>query len=75
MRIVREFQKLAQKKGCTPAQLALAWDIAHGAIPIPGTKSADRLTENFGATELELSDDELCVLRKLVEEAKPRGDR
>lgn len=75
MRIVHEFQKLAEKKGCTPGQLALAWVIAHGAIPIPGTKSADRLTENFGATELELSDDELRELRNLVEEAKPKGNR
>ncbi|KAJ9119530.1 hypothetical protein QFC22_003239 [Naganishia vaughanmartiniae] len=55
MRIVREFQKLAEKKGCTSGQLALAWVIAQGAIPIPGTKSADRLTENFGARNVDLS--------------------
>lgn len=75
MRIVHEFQKLAEKKGCTSGQLALAWVIAHGAIPIPGTKSPVRLTENFGATDISLSKEELGELRKLVEEAKPQGNR
>ncbi|KAJ9096334.1 hypothetical protein QFC21_005154 [Naganishia friedmannii] len=75
MRIVREFQKLAEKKGCTSGQLALAWVIAQGAIPIPGTKSAERLTENFGASNVDLDEEELKELRKLVEEAKPRGNR
>jgi aryl-alcohol dehydrogenase-like predicted oxidoreductase len=75
MRIVHEFQKLAEKKGCTSGQLALAWVIAQGAIPIPGTKSADRLTENFGASRIDLNDAELKVIRRLVEEAKPQGNR
>lgn len=75
MRIVHEFQKLAEKKGCTSGQLALAWVIAQGAIPIPGTKSADRLTENFGASRIDLDDAELKVIRRLVEEAKPQGNR
>jgi aryl-alcohol dehydrogenase-like predicted oxidoreductase len=75
MRIVREFQKLAEKKGCTSGQLALAWVIAQGAIPIPGTKSAERLTENFGASDVNLSEEELKEIRKLVEEAKPQGNR
>jgi aryl-alcohol dehydrogenase-like predicted oxidoreductase len=75
MRIVHEFQKLAEKKGCTSGQLALAWVIAQGAIPISGTKSPVRLTENFGATDISLSKEELAELRKLVEEAKPQGNR
>jgi aryl-alcohol dehydrogenase-like predicted oxidoreductase len=75
MRIVREFQKLAEKKGCTSGQLALAWVIAQGAIPIPGTKSAERLTENFGASNVDLSEEELTEIRKLVEDAKPQGNR
>ncbi len=75
MRIVDEFKKLADKKGCTSGQLALAWVIAQGAIPIPGTKSSTRLEENFGATNVNLSQDELKELRKLIEEAKPKGAR
>lgn len=75
LRIVHEFQKLAEKKGCTSGQLALAWVIAQGAIPIPGTKSAGRLTENFEAGHVDLNDDELKEIRRLVEEAKPKGNR
>lgn len=75
MKIVHEFQKLAEKKGCTSGQLALAWVIAQGAIPIPGTKSAERLTENFGASRVDLDEEELKEIRQLVEEAKPQGNR
>lgn len=75
LRIVQEFQKLAEKKGCTSGQLALAWVIAQGAIPIPGTKSAERLTENFGAGRVDLNENELKEIRRLVEEAKPKGNR
>jgi aryl-alcohol dehydrogenase-like predicted oxidoreductase len=75
MRIVDEFKKLAEKKGCSPGQLALAWVIAQGAIPIPGTKKAERLEENFGAREVDLDEEELAEIRKLVEEAKPEGAR
>lgn len=73
--IVKEFQKLAEKKGCSAGQLALAWVIAQGAIPIPGTKSAERLEENFGARNVDLSEEELKEIRRLVEEAKPEGAR
>lgn len=73
MRIVDEFKKLADKKGCKPSQLALAWVIAQGAIPIPGTKSAERLEENFGSTDIALSEDELMEIRNLIEDAKPQG--
>lgn len=70
-----EFRKLADKKGVTPSQLALAWVIAQGAIPIPGTRDAGRLVENFAATDVDLSPAELAVLNELIEEAKPHGNR
>ncbi|WVW82519.1 hypothetical protein I302_104530 [Kwoniella bestiolae CBS 10118] len=75
LKIVHEFQKLAEKKRCTPGQLALAWVIAQGAIPIPGTKNAIRLAENWGAGDVDLSEDELKEIRTLIEEAKPEGAR
>lgn len=75
LRLIEEFEKLAEKKKCTPAQLALAWVIAQGAIPIPGTKTEDRLTENFGAQNVDLSSEELKEIRALIEEAKPVGAR
>jgi aryl-alcohol dehydrogenase-like predicted oxidoreductase len=75
LRIGDEFQKLAAKKGCTAAQLALAWVIRQGAIPIPGTKTASRLAENWAATDIDLTDEEEAELRKLINDAKPVGDR
>ncbi|BGP39374.1 hypothetical protein JCM10449v2_003312 [Rhodotorula kratochvilovae] len=76
-RIVQEFQRLAKAKGCTPAQLALAWLIHQGdyIIPIPGTKSEKYLVENFAAGELDLSQAELDEIRKVVEENQPVGTR
>lgn len=75
LRIVDEFNRLAKKKGCTGSQLALAWVIAQGAIPIPGTKNDERLVENFGARNVDLDESELKELRKLINEAKPVGNR
>jgi aryl-alcohol dehydrogenase-like predicted oxidoreductase len=75
LRIVDEFEKLAAKKGSTSSQLALAWVIAQGAIPIPGTKDAGRLEENYGAGSVDLNEEELKELRALIENAKPTGNR
>ncbi|WOO80353.1 Aldo-keto reductase yakc [NADP(+)] [Vanrija pseudolonga] len=75
LRIVDEFARLASKKGCTPSQLALAWVVAQGAIPIPGTKTEGRLDENFGARNVELNEAELKELRVLIDTAKPVGNR
>ena len=61
LQIVREVQELASAKGCTPAQLALAWILARDPnfAPIPGTKRVSRLEENAGALDVELSSAEL----------------
>ena len=47
-------RRIAAEKGCTPAQLALAWLLAQGpdVVPIPGTKRPDRLDENLGALDV-----------------------
>jgi aryl-alcohol dehydrogenase-like predicted oxidoreductase len=49
--LVREIEAMAWEKGCTPAQLALAWVLAQGEdiVPIPGTKRRKYLEENVGA--------------------------
>jgi aryl-alcohol dehydrogenase-like predicted oxidoreductase len=59
--LVARIQELAERKGCTPAQLALAWVLAQGddIVPIPGTKKVARLEENAAAVDVELSEDEL----------------
>lgn len=53
---------MAERKGCSPAQLALAWLLAQGKdiVPIPGTKQSKYLRDNVGAAEVTLSDTELA---------------
>jgi len=75
LRLVREFKNMADKKGCSPGQLAVAWVIAQGAIPIPGTRNPERLKENVGGGDVELSEEDLKELRTLIEDAAPKGDR
>eukprot|EP01038_Epipyxis_sp_PR26KG_P005730 gene5730-7914_t len=74
--IPNAFFSIAAKKGCTPAQLALAWLHSQGedVFPIPGTKSASRIEENVGALRLvPLSPDEIAEIESAVPEAV--GDR
>ncbi len=71
MALVDQLKALADRKGCTPAQLCLAWLLARhdNVIPIPGTSSVKRLEENVGALQVELSDEDLTQ----IELASPRG--
>jgi aryl-alcohol dehydrogenase-like predicted oxidoreductase len=59
---------LAEERGVTPAQLALAWVHTKGTdiVPIPGTKRPERLEENVGAAEIELSDEDVATLDQAV---------
>jgi aryl-alcohol dehydrogenase-like predicted oxidoreductase len=67
--LVHAVQAIAREKGCTPAQLALAWVLAQGEdiVPIPGTKRRTYLEENLGALEVELSAKDLAR----IDEAMP----
>ncbi len=69
--LVDKVAELAKAKGCTPAQLALAWVLAQGQdiVPIPGTKRRRTLDENLGALAVELSADDLAQ----VDSALPKG--
>lgn len=71
------FAKLAEQKGCTPAQLALAWVLAQGdnIIPIPGTKHRDRLKENAGATDVVLTDADFSAIQDVLDQYPNVGDR
>jgi len=64
LELVDQVQKLANDKGCTPAQLALAWVLAQGddIVAIPGTKRRSRLDENLGALDVTLSPAELKAI-------------
>jgi aryl-alcohol dehydrogenase-like predicted oxidoreductase len=61
-RLAEKVQELAEDKGVTPAQLALAWVLAQGEhiVPIPGTKRRAYLEQNAEAVEIDLSDEELA---------------
>jgi aryl-alcohol dehydrogenase-like predicted oxidoreductase len=71
LRLVRRVEKIAKKKGCAPAQLALAWVLAQGddVIPVPGTKRRSYLEENAAAADLTLTAKDL----QRLDEVAPRG--
>jgi aryl-alcohol dehydrogenase-like predicted oxidoreductase len=77
MRLVDEVSALAVEKGCTPAQLALAWLLAQGEdiVPIPGTKRRKYLEENAGAVDVELSSDDLKRLEEVASPDAVAGSR
>ncbi|AIQ54078.1 aldo/keto reductase [Paenibacillus sp. FSL R7-0331] len=58
--IVDKLRELAGEKNCSVAQLAIAWTIAKGTVPIPGTKRRKYLEENAGAIEIQLTADDLA---------------
>jgi aryl-alcohol dehydrogenase-like predicted oxidoreductase len=63
-----QVRALAEERGVTPAQLALAWVHAKGkdVVPIPGTKRPERLDENVAGAEIELSDQDVATLDQAV---------
>ena len=67
--------RIAEQKGATRAQVALAWVLAQKPwiVPIPGTTKLNRLEENIGASDLELTPDDLREIEDALPEAK--GDR
>ncbi len=76
-RIAEGVRELAQHKGCTAAQLALAWVLAQGedVLPIPGMKTRAHLADNVRALEIGLAATERDGLRALVDEIGVRGER
>ncbi|MDQ0802298.1 aldo/keto reductase [Arthrobacter sp. SLBN-112] len=77
LELVDRVKELADRKQCTPGQLALAWLLAQGdhIVPIPGTKKRERLRENLGAVDVELSADELQLLDELAAAGSTAGAR
>jgi aryl-alcohol dehydrogenase-like predicted oxidoreductase len=75
--LVREVGKLAEEKGCTTAQLALAWVLAQGEdiVPIPGTKHVRYLDDNIGALEVALSRADLDRLDAILPPGAAAGER
>jgi aryl-alcohol dehydrogenase-like predicted oxidoreductase len=75
--LVARVQELAEDKGCTPGQLALAWVLTQGedVVPIPGTKRVRYLEENVAAADVELSTEDLAALEAAVPRGAVAGDR
>jgi aryl-alcohol dehydrogenase-like predicted oxidoreductase len=75
--LVREIETMAAAKGCTAAQLAIAWVMAQGEdiVPIPGTKRRRYLEQNIGALEVRLSREELERLDRILPPGAASGPR
>lgn len=73
--IVDEIKKLSSRKGCAISQIALAWVADQGMIAIPGTTKAPRLESNWASRDIELTDDERQEMRRIIDAAKPHGNR
>jgi aryl-alcohol dehydrogenase-like predicted oxidoreductase len=75
--LVARVGTMAQDKGCTPAQLALAWVLARGddIVPIPGTKHRDLLDENIGALDVRLTAQDMARIDAVFPVGAATGDR
>jgi aryl-alcohol dehydrogenase-like predicted oxidoreductase len=75
--LVTLMEKMAERKGCTPAQLSLAWLLAQGEqiVPIPGTKRLDRVQENIGALQVTLTDNDLAEIESISPKGVAAGSR
>jgi aryl-alcohol dehydrogenase-like predicted oxidoreductase len=75
--LAQKVEAIAKRKGCTPAQLALAWVLAQGpdVIPIPGTKQKKRLLENIGALKVQLSAADIEEISGAVPPGSAKGTR
>ena len=75
--LVDLLKSIGESKNATPAQIALAWLLAQKPwiVPIPGTTKLNRLEENIGAVELELSDDDLREIDSAASKITVEGER
>lgn len=77
LELVERIKALAARKGCSTAQLALAWVLAQGddIVPIPGTKRRRYLEENIGALDVHLAPDELAEIDAILPAGAAAGSR
>jgi aryl-alcohol dehydrogenase-like predicted oxidoreductase len=75
LELVQGLKDVAKSHGSTSAQVALAWLLVQGPniIPIPSTKSTTRMDENAASALLQLSDEEVQGIRRLVERTEING--
>eukprot|EP01129_Flabellula_baltica_P007049 TRINITY_DN26_c0_g1_i1.p1 TRINITY_DN26_c0_g1~~TRINITY_DN26_c0_g1_i1.p1 ORF type:complete len:323 (+),score=74.06 TRINITY_DN26_c0_g1_i1:207-1175(+) len=78
LELVEFIKEFAEEKGCTPAQLALAWVLAQGdnIVVIPGTTKEKYMLQNMGANDVVLTEDDLARIRERLNQFGPtQGDR
>ncbi|UUZ91907.1 aldo/keto reductase [Paenibacillus sp. P25] len=73
--IVDKIKEIAEEKNCTLSQLALAWTMANGALPIPGTKRIPYLEENAASVHVELTPDDLVRIESVSPKNAVHGGR
>ena len=73
--LVNEINKIAAEKGVNSTQLAIAWIIAKGITPIPGTKKAKYVEQNIAATEVVLTDRDMDRIDAIIPIGAETGDR
>ncbi|PVZ07727.1 aldo/keto reductase [Actinomycetospora cinnamomea] len=77
LRVLDEVNALAERKGVSPTQLALAWVLAQGEdiVPIPGTKRRRYLEENVGAVDVTLTSEEFAAIEEVAPVGVASGER
>jgi aryl-alcohol dehydrogenase-like predicted oxidoreductase len=77
MALVDVVKNVAERKGATPAQVALAWLLAQKPwiVPIPGTTKLHRVEENLGAADLELTAADLAEIDVMASKIEIKGER
>ena len=75
LNLLQEIEKMADEKEITTAQLAIAWVIAKGHVPIPGTKKRKYVEQNIAAADISLSDTDLKRLEEIIPLGKDTGAR
>jgi aryl-alcohol dehydrogenase-like predicted oxidoreductase len=77
LQLVSAIEAMARTKGCTSAQVALAWLLAQGPdiVPIPGTKRIGRVDENLAALDVALSPDDVARLSSALPPGAAAGTR
>lgn len=73
--LVTAIQEMARQKGITASQLAIAWAIAKGVLPIPGTKRVKYIEQNIAAAKMVLTQNELDQLESIVPLGTQTGNR
>jgi pyridoxine 4-dehydrogenase len=77
LELAEALRKVAEGKGATPAQAAIAWVLSRGEdiVPLVGARRRDRLTEALGALDLYLTDEDLATIERAVPADQAAGDR